>query len=369
MKEFIIKLILFLLPFIIVPIINYTVDSFYLFGRRKQIEAIAETLLSGKDIVAARSFNDRYLHKQIIRKMKQIPHVVALGSSQTLELKTSHLGQPPGTFFNHSVAGGNIHDMIAFLGCYKKRGPLPKKIIIGLSTLMFDKSFHVPFFEKRWEIMESEYYYLQALMEKRNPLQGEFFLRVKTTIQEYKLLFSFNYALTNLKKIKYFLKDDPLFNISKDVSVDEDVLSPDGSLHVSFTHNDTETVKRVQNFIDELKAKKSHEIINIELFKKLVDYILSSGPQLIFLFPPYHPMLYKELSTNKALEFYRELEQLVMDIAISRHIPVYWAYDPGILGLESKDFWDATHLHEYAVKKITTDFVQMEKRNQIMVQQ
>ena len=216
MKKFIIKLILFFLPFTIIPIINYTVDSYYLFGRSKQLEEIADILLSGKSITDLENFNDRYLQKQIINKMKNIPDVIALGSSQTMELRTSYLGQPPGSFFNHSVAAGNLSDMIAILGCYKKRGHLPKKIIIGVSVqLMFVKSVSI-FFSKRWEALAGEYYYLQTLIEKRNPFSFELFLRAEAAIQEYKLLFSFNYALTNFKNIKYLLENDHLFRVAED---------------------------------------------------------------------------------------------------------------------------------------------------------
>ena len=95
---------------------------------------IADTLFDGKSITGLKIFDDRYLQKQIIHKMDKIPEVIALGSSQTMELRTAFLGQHSASFFNHSVAAGNFNDIIAILGCYKKIGPLPQKIILGVSA-------------------------------------------------------------------------------------------------------------------------------------------------------------------------------------------------------------------------------------------
>ena len=357
MKDFAIKLILFLLPFTIIPIINYTVDSYYVFGRSKQLAEIADTLLSGKSITGLVNFNDRYLQKQIIRKMKKIPDVIALGSSQTMELRTSYLGKPPGSFFNHSVAAGNLHDMIAILGCYKKRGQLPKQIIIGVSVSSFiDKLWEVAAFGDRWQTLASEYYYLQTLIEKRDSFSFEFFLRAEAAIQEYKLLFSFNYALTNFKNIKYLLENDLLFRVAEEDSIDQKFFRSDGSYHRNLKYDDTETLKRTESYINDLKKTKDYEIINKELFINLVDYLLSCGSQVIFFLPPYHPMFYKELLKNKTLGVYLEVEKLIMDIARSRHIPICGSYDPSNLGLESKNFLDATHPRDFTLEKIFNGF-------------
>jgi hypothetical protein len=285
--------------------------------------------------------------------MKKIPDVIALGSSQTMELRATHLRQPPGSFFNHSVAAGNLRDMIAILGCYKIKGHLPKKIIIGVSVqVMFVKSVGI-LFSKRWEALAGEYYYLQALIEKRNPFIFELFLRAEAPLQEYKLLFSFSYALTNFKNIKCLLENGHLFSFALD---SEHFLRTDGSYHFKREYTDAETVRRVQAFTNDLKMTKGYEIINKDLFVNFIDYILNCGSEVIFFLPPYHPMYYEELSKHKALGLYRELEKLIMDIAISRHIPICGSYDPNLLGLESKDFLDPWHLREYSVKKIFDDF-------------
>ena len=80
-------------------------------------------------------------------------------------------------------------------------------------------------------------------------------------------------------------------------------------------------------------------------------------------------MLYKEWSTNPELVFYREVEELVMDIAISRYIPIYGSYDPTSLGLESKDFWDATHIYDFTVKKIFNDIALLYQQHRTIVRQ
>jgi len=290
--------------------------------------------------------------------MEKIPEIIALGSSQTMELRASHLGTSPGYFFNHSVASGNLFDVIAILGCYKRRGSLPKKIIIGVSpNLMFLKFKSGIWGSDRWKVLVSEYYYLQALIEKRSSFWPELFLQAEAVIQEYKLLFSIKYALTNFNSLP---GNDRLFTVAEDGT---HLLRPDGSFHLRKEQDDTETFKKVQTEIDKLKKSKSApEIINEELFINLIDYLLSCDSQVILFFPPYHPMLYKELLTNKKLVYYRKIEALLMDIAISRHLPVYGSYDPSILCLECKDFRDAHHLCEFSVKKIFNKFTNLPRQ-------
>jgi hypothetical protein len=351
-----------LLPFTIIPILNYNIDSAYLFGRRSQIDRIAELLLSGKIIAGIENFNDRYLQKQIINKMEKVPEVIALGTSQTMELRASYLELPPGDYFNHSLAAGHLRDIIAILGCYKMRRAFPKKIIIGISPSLFDKAFDVALFSKRWKTLTPEYYHLLNRMENDTSSFG-YYTSVKYHTEEYKNLFSFNYAIRNLKNFQRIRRDKNLFRIAKDTSVDAFLVTSDGSIyypHKIRFQDDAITLEKAQTYLNKqlnsLKKIKNKQLTDKELFINLVDYILGCGSQIIFYLPPFHPLLYKEIATKDDLRFYREIEELLKNIARTRNIPLFGSYDPGRYGLENKDFFDATHLHDFAVKKIFKEF-------------
>ena len=146
MRKFIIKLLLFLLPYVIVymtvAIFNFKVDANCIFSRVQVLERISDDLLSGKIVAGQPTFQLRLFQKLVIKKMKTVPHTIALGSSPTIVLRASYLGSDQRRFFNHSVPVATINDFIAIVGCYKNKGTLPETIIIGLNPYMFfDKFF------------------------------------------------------------------------------------------------------------------------------------------------------------------------------------------------------------------------------------
>ena len=361
MKKFITKLTLFLLPFTIIPILNYNIDSAYLLGRRSRLDLVAELLLSGKTVAGLEIYDDRVLNKLIINKMDKVPEVIALGTSQTMILRASYLDLPAGDYFNHSLAAGTIRDMIAILGCYKIRGALPKKIIIGVSPTLFDQEFNerLAVFSERWKALAPEYYYLLNLIEN-DTSSFEYYRSAQFHIDQYKNLFSFSYTIRNLKSFQRVSSEKNLFRIAKDTSVNDLLVTFDGSIyypHAIRCQHDTITLNKTKTFIynqftrkrNKLKNKK---IADKELFINLIDYILSCESQIFFFLPPLHPLVYKEISTKDYLRVYLEIEELVKDIAKTRNISLFGSYNPDLYGLESKDFYDAIHLQDFGMKKI-----------------
>ena len=361
MKKFIAKLTLFLLPFTIIPILNYNIDSAYLLGRRSRLDLVAELLLSGKTIAGLEIYDDRVLNKLIINKMDKVPEVIVLGTSQTMTLRASYLGLLPGDYFNHSLAAGTISDMIAILGCYKIRGALPKKIIIGASPTLFDQEFNerLAVFSERWKALAPEYYYLLNLIENDTSSFGDYG-SAQYHSDQFKNLFSFNYAIRNLKSFQRISSEKNLFRIAKDTSVNDLLVTFDGSIyypHAIRCQHDTITLNKTKTFIYNQFTRKRNKLNNKtitdkDLFIKLVDYILSCESQIIFFLPPLHPLAYKEISTKSYLRVYREIEELLKNIAKTRNIPLFGSYDPNLYGLESRDFYDAIHLQDFAMKKI-----------------
>jgi hypothetical protein len=356
MKKFIGQLMLFLLPLTIIPIFNYQIDSKYLLSHFEELDQVAKTLLSGKKVSIPpnfANFNQRYLQKIMIKKMKRVPEIILLGTSTTMELKASYLGLPPKLFSNHSMPVGGLKDYIGLLGCYKKRGVLPKKIIISLSPSLFDDSFQIRVFTKRWETLSNEYYYMRGLIEDDQP-KFSFNLKAKFIIKYLENLLSLKYALSNFKTVKKGVDKNGADRVEEDILLDIDT---DGSFSNLLAKNaDTYTLDKVQKRVKKFK-KKRPVFCNNALFLSLVDYLLINGSQVIFYLSPYHPLLYADITTlANHRGFHNKVRNLVDDVARSRNIPVYGSYDPQSFDFQTRDFFDATHIHDFAIKKILKDF-------------
>jgi len=136
---------------------NYTIDSACMYSQAQVLERITDSVLSGKIIAGQPFFQFRLFQKLIIKKKKIPPHTIALGSSRTMELRSSYLGLDEESFFNHSLPSAILNDFIAILGCYKKRGVFPHTVIIGIDPDIFDAVIGT---DRRWVPIASEYYHL-----------------------------------------------------------------------------------------------------------------------------------------------------------------------------------------------------------------
>lgn len=353
MKKFISKLVLFALPFVIayttIAIFNYTVDLSCLFSRTQVLERITDSMLSGKTIAGQQFFNFRAYNKMVIDKMAQTPSIIALGSSSAMTLRVSHLGLEEGSFFNHAVPSGGLNDFIAILGCYKKKGALPKTIIIGIDPQLFYKRGGR---NKEWKLIAGDYYYFLSYIQEDVSKIVLWYKLAKAKGLAIKWLLSSNYAFLNYKYLIQIRKKGFDYKAVNNTSIDDWLMGPDGSIHYPFRlrfQDDAITRKKVTQYL----GPKIHQIKNRgqitfqETFKNFIDYILANGTQIVFFLPPYHPDAYQLLKEKGELQFLTEAEDMLRSFAQSRKIPVFGSYDSSLFNLSSQDFFDAVHSHDY----------------------
>ena len=213
---------------------NYTIDSNYLFSRLHILEKASDDLLSGKIVAGIQNNNDRYFQKLIIKKMKKIPDIVAIGSSRTLPLSASHLGiEEAGNYFNHSIVAPQIKDYIAILGCYKRKGAFPKRIIVEFSPLLFDERFETMIFSDRWQSIASEYYYLMGSINGKTSSLLPFYKLVQCKFSRIRELISYDYTVLNYNN--FLSESESSYRIVTNTHFDAYLKMPDGSMHYPYS--------------------------------------------------------------------------------------------------------------------------------------
>lgn len=347
MKKFIIKLLLFSVPFLVIAIFNYKIDSYCCYSGRRLLDRASDDLLAGKILALYSNIDDRYLQRSIITKMKKNPGTIAVGGSTTMIIKASYLGLDRKNFINHSVPAATLNDLIALLGCYKKKGGIPDTIIIGIDSRMFDERLAS---DNRWKSIAGEYYHLMPFISENTTKIKLFYDLVKAKISMTKRLLSYHYTILNVETV---LKGGVNYRVVQDTSSDGFLKMPDGSIRYPSRlrfQKDAITQEKCKITINQFK--KFEKISHMEVFISLIDYIINNGSQIIFFLPPLHPNVYREINKKNLPQTIIKIETMLRSLAQSRGIPVLGSYDPSSFGLSSRDFFDAWHVHEYVVKKI-----------------
>lgn len=365
MRKFVTRLLVFLLPYFfiytVIAVINYKVDQACMFSRAWMLDTASDDLLSGKIIVAPANMNRRSLQNKIIKKMEKIPSTIVIGDSTIITLRASYLGLDQGSFFNHSVPGGVIKDYIAIIGCYKKKGALPKTIIMSVDSHLFDKRFGV---SRKWKSIASEYYYLLSFIKGGMSKPKIFYNLIKAKSIKVERLLSYRYAISNYNYFNKILRKGTDYRVVKNTSVDDWLVTPDGSMFYPYRirfQDDALTQEKIPRNMNK-RIRRYGQITFQETFRSFIDYLLDNGVQIILFIPPYHPTAYQEIKRKKEPHFVIKVEEMVRSLAKSRKILVIGSYDPSSFDLTSQDFFNAIHLHDYAVEKIFKGYQQVVHR-------
>src|SRR5690606_22220124 len=87
-------------------------------------------ILVGNNVTNIENYDERTLQRNIINNHHICPQVLVLGSSRTMLINSREfIGK---TFFNNSVSGASIEDIVAIYQMYDNRKCYPGKIILAL---------------------------------------------------------------------------------------------------------------------------------------------------------------------------------------------------------------------------------------------
>ena len=288
MKKFIINLIIITIPVLTILLsTNYFGDAAKLFDENYEKE-IAKIIVNGEFATNVVNYDERLLQKELI--MSELnPDVVVIGSSRAMQI-TSELF-PNESFFNNSVSGARVEDLISLYQLYKINKKQPKKIIIGVDPWLFNDNRK----DIRWESL-SEYYF-QFLNKEHT---------VSKKSKKYSELFSLSYFQSSLKSMPRVLlgKNKPEPTLKKENRLSTKLT--DGSL----VYGD-DLRKATQNEIDkQINIFASSEVMygfenfdNVstiywKVFIQLIEDMQKNNIEVEFFLSPYAPIVYNRIKTD-----------------------------------------------------------------------
>lgn len=361
-KNFFIILILISSLLLLIMLANYFIDAANQFYHSNHYEEIiANNLLHETSVAVQENCNDRLLQKIMLKRLKNKPDILILGSSHSLPI--SHDDLKNNSFYNASVSGAHLEDDIALFHLYEQRGWIPKTVIICVDPWIINKDYinvisgdDLPL----WKTNLSDEYFAG----KNKILQASFFNNLHAlvdgfigTLEKYLQLISLDLTKAS---VKYLFNPNYAKRHSITALDSCYIRCPDGALIPSRKHENITPQEADLAGINLIKRMAVlHRVINpidaenASIFENFVTYLISQHINLIFYFPPLEPAAYTQMFDQKNnYHTVKMAEQYFISLGNKYHLKMIGSYDPVKQGLKSDDFIDSWHLKRKAIKKI-----------------
>ncbi len=365
-KKFLLFITSIFVPILLILLyVNIKVDSGFVINNRS--DEISKILLSGKNaavIVVPSQWGSlqKTIVKNKIQSENKIPSdIIVFGNSRSSEI---HAGLfPENNFFNCALPGGNILDIIAIYGLYKKSNLLPKYLIISLDPWSF--------YARKQTTVHNEIHYIA---DSTLPLQVN-----KDLINEYneglRYLNIHEPKLTakkdskwNLKTIKEIL-NPTYFQLNIKYLIKKTVVSTDQLKNKSYfvIRSDGGYSLAFQNQIDSIALKeKSLQFVEIHktnfflkikenstywtYFKLLLTQLQKDGVNPIIYISPLNPIVYDHLANVDEID----LESKIRKFCSEKSILIVGSFNPHRYGYHTVGnyFIDSYHPTKPVVENI-----------------
>jgi hypothetical protein len=359
------KLLLFL-PFLLaIAVFNWKVAPASLFVPQYE-EDIVSLLLQGKDVAGPSSYNGRRLQVLFAEAQDKPRDILVLGSSRAMGISSKLLNSP--SLYNAWVNCGVLRDHLAIYGTFRRRGLLPKTLILGVDPWLFNaESLYNK--KKLDAALEPDYHLMMKNMGL--PIKGtearDLFSSLDPRIEKYLELLSPAYLQQSVKfliakkKARSQSKSSPenpdgTKRCHAALPGEEPFKYSDGSYLYPKSKNNRppETV-----LLDVAKATQFNVFENytqfdpelVEEFEHLVARAQQDKVEVVFYLPPLHPVLYEKVANTPEYRKVIEAELYFRNYAEKLGIRVRGSYNPQTCGLESSDFVDGWHLRNEAFGK------------------
>jgi len=342
------------MPIIIIVIfVNYFGDAANIFKRDYE-KNIANYILKGKNVTNITNYNERLLQKNLINNSSICPEIVVVGASASMLINSSYFKGK--TFFNNSVSGGSIEDIIAIIEMYSQKKCFPKKIIIGLQPYVLNKNNN----QTRWQTLDLEYQSFINKMSKNPPKKQESSInKINTIIKKniyYKELLSPSYFQSSI----WSLIDGNTNPIITDKTTNKTFTKlADGSI-IYDTKYRTASDKIIEEKVSIFLAGNIYGIEHFDALDKdleskfiyLIEYLSLKNVQVEFYLAPYHPRVYQLISKNEKYKNVLESESFFVNLGFRKNITVRGSFNPNKLHLDKTYFYDGMHLKEKGIATI-----------------
>jgi hypothetical protein len=344
MKKLIKRTLFVLTPVLLfVVAVNYFGDAANLFSDSYE-KTIAENLLSGKNVTNVYNYNERLLQKQLINGSPVCPEVLVIGSSRAMLINSDYFA--PRTFFNNSVSGASIEDLLAIFRMVEQKKCVPEKVILCLDPWTLNCKSG----QTRWATLSDEYYSMF------NTITGS-----KKEVKEagesskYIQLVSPSYFKGSLKNL--FSSTKPVITKSKVNNAPTRLT--DGSISYDLKYRSAsvaEVQKRAMEYmnngiygIEDFNQLSPEIMMTLE---KFITYLKTKNIEVLLFLAPYHPKVYEYIAKTGKYAQVIKSEKYFIELSKKCNVNLIGSFDPEILNLDDSYFYDGMHCKESAIEKI-----------------
>ena len=363
----------------LVPLVNYSVDPSALFVTSRadapEISAAA-LMLEGHNVTGlAPNYNERLLRREYILGMAKPAEVIVTGSSRGEFISADMLGLGAGELFNVSVAGGELEDMLGFLGLLLERELIPETVIISLDPWTVNDDYS----QQRWRgSIEDGLIFmlcglgeldkgadssvrLEPLYDPDAPDRG--FASLSGDVQ--KELLSVSYFQSSLQ---YYFSDD--YELYKEVRVCDKqdgitgVVRSDGSYSYALDYRSADadiSIERANNSLPNVLGVEIYgelKGIKYSRLQALIEYLTERGIEVKLVMFPLGNTIYdymNEPENRSRYSSFFKTEELFRALAQEMGVEITGSFDPHSFGYDMSDFYDGYHLREARVAEIVKE--------------
>ncbi len=329
---------------------NYTVDPSALFHGDKFELGTALALLDGFSIAQYEKLDERQINNLHIANSPQEMSVAVIGSSRGLQLGEDLIPNRP--FYNYGMVSATFIDYCNIFYTMVKEDKVPDNLIIVIDP---------------WILYEGEDYtdhrsdmgLYQEFLSLALGVESSYVPPDNT--ENYEALYSPSYFQGALR---YYLKDSDLEEkpalLTGDLShYSTEVKKFDGTIVYGewFRNRSQDEIDFDALALANLDSSAVHAFPHMQdsgakNFEVLIEYILTTDTNLIFMMTPYHPTVYT-IETEKMEERpgMFEVEDYINKLGEQYDIPVFGSYDPAKVGCEHADFYDHIHVRAEGIEK------------------
>jgi Protein of unknown function (DUF1574) len=349
------KIILFLLPIpAVVFVTTWMVDPANIKDDDSFEAGVASILLSGKNAANLVNYNERKLQKYIILGLPKPPEVIVLGSSRSMGISSGFF--PNKVLLNNSVSGASIEDYIGIFDLYRIRGLKPKLVIIGLDPWILNRNNG----QDRWKYLNDEYFEMKYILGFHAPDSTSIQENLLNKIRKYKEFLSPAYFQQSCIYLIQKGRTGKKYWATDKLQAEEPIKIADGS----YVYGEKFREKKVTDVNSDARvyamAKPMYSLggfneldqSKMQLLDSFIDYLKKNEIRVLIYLPPYHPMVFEVIKTNKAYAMVAESEKWYRFLANKHTIKIVGSYDPKISNLEESDFFDGMHPNNQAAQRI-----------------
>lgn len=345
MKRFSFKLLFFTPILLLIVSVNYFIDPARVYDDKYAIQVV-NILLSGQSATNLyANFDERATKKKLAEnfKLKNIDNLI-LGSSRVMLIGENVL--PAQSNLNLGVSSARLEDIIAMYMICKKSGIKTKKVLIGIDPQFYnDKNKNY-----NWLTYSDNYF-------------NFYDSTTHSYIHSLRYMFK-NPKIINLLSISYFdisvksmfRPGNQLPSATSEFNNINRTFHPDGSFSydkLTRERNQTDINKIAHNWrfnewadFHETSSKYS------DLLNLFIKYVKKDDVEIVFLLLPWHPILYKSLTTEEQYRKLFETMEYITQLAQKNNIRTIGSFNPKECGCDETSFYDGGHLNSKGLKII-----------------